>query len=470
MDASVLHSSRHQITTLLIVITLVLSFLPMLSFMTQARAAGSHTYSSPLILTFKGKPFTFVQNSAQPPSDAQCRAKTGFPCYSPQEIRRAYGVTTLINAGFAGQGQTIIIVDSFGSPTIRHDLKVFDEGYGLPDPPSFKILAPLGTVPFNPQKNPDQINWAFETTLDVEWAHSMAPKANIVLMTSPVDETEGVQGMPEFLFLLQYALAHHLGNIISQSWGATENTLFNGAGRFVLEQFEEFYQRAAQQNVTVFASSGDSGSANIDVNGKFFPFPTVIFPASSPFVTAVGGTSLFANINGAYQHEIVWNNSIGATGGGVSQVFKEPEYQENNLQQSDQSLLNDHRGLPDIAYNADPDTSILVYLSIPVPSIPPGFYRIGGTSEGSPQWAGIIADANQMAGRPLGFLNTALYKLGNSNDAGESFHDISVGNNSFGGIPGYNATSGWDLTTGWGTPRAGNLLQELIELTGGSAT
>ncbi len=174
-------------------------------------------------------------------------------------------------------------------------------------------------------------------------------------------------------------------------------------------------------------------------------------------MTAVGGTSLFANINGAYQHEIVWNNSIGATGGGVSQVFKEPEYQENNLQQSDQSLLNDHRGLPDIAYNADP-------------SIPPGFYRIGGTSEGSPQWAGIIADANQMAGRPLGFLNTALYKLGNSNDAGESFHDISVGNNSFGGIPGYNATSGWDLTTGWGTPRAGNLLQELIELTGGSAT
>jgi subtilase family serine protease len=437
----------------------------MLSFTTQTLATDSHTYSNPLILTLKGKSFTFVQNSTQPPTDAQCRAKSGFPCYSPQEMRRAYGVTPLIKAGFTGQGQTIIIIDSFGSPTIRHDLEVFDQGYGLPDPPSFKILTPLGTVPFNPQKNPDQINWAFETTLDVEWAHSMAPMANIVLMTSPVDETEGVQGMPEFLFLEQYALSHHLGKIISQSWGATENTLFSGAGKFVIDQFEEFYQRAAGQNVTIFASSGDTGSANVDVNGNFFPFPTVIYPASSPFVTAVGGTSLFASTNGVYQNEAVWNNKTGATGGGISQIFKEPVYQENNLQKSGQALLKGHRGLPDIAYNADPDTSILVYISIPVASIPPGFYAIGGTSEGSPQWAGIIADGNQLAGHPLGFLNNALYKLGNSNDAGESFHDITVGNNSFAGIPGYNATSGWDITTGWGTPRAGNLLQELIRLT-----
>src|SRR2546429_9981002 len=97
MDASVLHMARHRITTLLIVITLVLSFLPMLSFLTQAHATGSHTYSSPLIFTFKGKPFTFVQNSAQPPSYAQCRAKPGFPCYRPQAVGTAHGVTTLIH-------------------------------------------------------------------------------------------------------------------------------------------------------------------------------------------------------------------------------------------------------------------------------------------------------------------------------------------------------------------------------------
>src|SRR6266480_3124499 len=235
---------------------LVVSILPIVAATTHA--ASSQPHAKPFTIHFKGKSFSMAQASPKPPTDSQCRIHIGVPCYSPQEIRKAYGATPLLDAGFTGKGQTIVIIDSFGSPTIRHDLHVFDQGYGLPDPPSFKILAPLGTVPFNPKKIPDQINWAFETSLDVEWAHALAPEANIVLMTSPVDETEGVQGMPEFLFLEQFALAHHLGKIISQSWGATENTLFNSAGRFVLEQFEEFYQRAAQQNVTVFASSGDS--------------------------------------------------------------------------------------------------------------------------------------------------------------------------------------------------------------------
>jgi subtilase family serine protease len=131
--------------------------------------------------------------------------------------------------------------------------------------------------------------------------------------------------------------------------------------------------------------------------------------------------------------------------------------------------LNGYRGLPDIAYNADPGTPILVYLSF-LGSTNAGYYFIGGTSEGSPQWAGIIADGNQWAGRPLGFINSALYQLGNGSDAAESYHDITVGNNSQNNIPGYNATPGWDLTTGWGTPRAAKLLQELIEIPGGMAT
>src|SRR5208282_6742149 len=105
------------------------------------------------------------------------------------------------------------IIDSFGSPTIEQDLSTFDAGYGLPDPPSFTVLAPLGSVTFDPT-NSDQVGWAFETTLDVEWAHAMAPNANIVLLTSPVSQNEGVQGMPEFLFLEQYALNGHLGKII----------------------------------------------------------------------------------------------------------------------------------------------------------------------------------------------------------------------------------------------------------------
>jgi len=180
-------------------------------------------------------------------------------------------------------------VDSFGSPTIASDLATFDAGYGLPAPPSFKVLAPLGTVPFNPAV-PDQVNWAFETTLDVEWAHAMAPDASIVLLTSPVDETEGVQGLPQFNALENYALDHHLGQVISQSWGATENTLFTPAGEKVFRQFQATYARAAAMGVTVLASTGDSGSSNLEANlTTYYPFPTMNFPASSPLVTAVGG-------------------------------------------------------------------------------------------------------------------------------------------------------------------------------------
>ncbi len=463
MNLSIISHVRYRTTILLVVMALALSLLPIAGIIT--RAAGNSTSSHPFG-NFKGLHYALAQQSTRPPTDQQCLATIGFPCYSPQEIRRAYGVTPLLDAGYTGKGQTIVIIDSFGSPTIRHDLHVFDQGFGLPDPPSFQILSPLGTVPYNPKKIPDQVGWAFETSLDVEWAHAMAPGANIVLMTSPVDETQGVMGMPQFLFLEQYALDHHLGKIISQSWATTENTLFDG-GEFVLDQFESFYARADQEHVTIFASSGDSGTANPNVNGKIYPFPTVGFPASSPLITAVGGTSLYADPNGNYDHETIWNESArsgGATGGGISKFFGEPDYQQNYLPKSDQQLLNNHRGLPDIAYNADPFTGILIYISFPAPSLPPGYYIIGGTSEGSPQWAGIIADANQLAGRPLGFLNPALYELG-SGDYAENFHDIIGGNNSYAGIPGYKATPGWDPTTGWGTPKVATLVKELIEVT-----
>ncbi len=393
-------------------------------------------------------------SSLLPPTDAECRINTGNPCYSPQEIQNAYDLTPLLNAGYTGAGQTIIIIDSFGSPTIANDLSTFDAGYGLPAPPSFTVLAPLGTVPFDPSDS-DQVGWASETTLDVEWAHALAPGAGIVLLTSPVSETEGVQGLPEFLQLEQYALDHHLGKIISQSWGATENTLFDPAGLRVMADFERFYLRAALENVTILSSTGDSGSANINISGNYYPFPTVEFPASSPLVTAVGGTSLSADTNGNYQSETVWNDAHGASGGGVSQHFGEPLYQYL-LPASVQKELHHHRGIPDVAYNADPGTPILVYKSF---AGTPGYYTIGGTSEGVPQWAGIIADGNQLAGHPLGLLNLRLYLL-----RGMGFHDVTAGNNNLHGVPGYNAATGWDLATGWGSPDVSVLLPRLVKL------
>jgi len=424
-------------------------------------AAGVASPTSP-----KRMPIELAQPGTTVPTDAHCLATRGLHCYSPQQIRTAYDVTPLIRAGDTGAGQTIIIIDSFGSPTIQSDLKTFDAGYRLPPPPSFQVLSPLGTVPFDPT-NSDMVGWAEETSLDVEWSHALAPDANIVLLTSPVDETEGVQGMPQFLQLEQYALDHHLGNIISQSWGATENTLFTPAGEAVFASFEAFYLRAALQHVTVLASAGDTGSTNYELNlSTLYSSPVVGFPASSPLVTAVGGTSLTASDpDGNYESETVWNDPYGAGGGGISQVFREPNYQEAHLPSSVKKELNHHRGMPDISYNAGVVTGISVYLGFPgVPGLPAGYYIFGGTSEGSPQWAGIIADANQLAGHPLGFLNEALYRLGDSSDASTSFHDITFGDNSFNDVPGYSATPGWDLASGWGTPQAETLVTNLIKL------
>ncbi len=454
MSLSQVYKFRWRIAVALIALTLLVGMLPVMSIMTHAKGSGKQPAFS---IIYHGKSYPLLANAPKPPTDAYCRKNFGSPCYSPQEMRTAYGVNDLLNHGFDGKGQTIIIIDSFGSPTIAHDLKVFDAGYGLPDPPSLTEYAPLGKKPFDPTNN-TMVGWAVETTLDVEWAHSMAPGASIALVTSPVAETQGVQGMPQFLFLEQWALDHNLGYIISQSWATTENTLFGyPGGTQVLKSFDAFYKQAAADHVTVFGSSGDSGVANPSVKGKTYPFPTVNFPASDPYVTAVGGTTLMADTHGHYQSEVGWSGS----GGGVSQYFAEPNYQQENLNSSDQGILNGYRGLPDISYNADPNSPILIYLSF-LGSSNAGYYGIGGTSEGSPQWAGITADANQLAGHPLGFLNTALYEVGNSNKYAAAYHDVTTGNNSSGGITGYNATVGWDPVTGWGTPNATALFIDII--------
>jgi subtilase family serine protease len=398
----------------------------------------------------------------QLPSSAACLAAYGVPCYAPQDIQKAYGITPLLDAGYSGRGQTIVIIVSFGSPTIQQDLQTFDATFGLPDPPSLTVLSPLGTVPFDPT-NADQVGWAAETSLDVEWSHAMAPNAKIIVLTSPVDETQGVQGLPEFLQLEQYALDHHLGQIISQSWGTAENTLFTPAGQKVLHDFEQLYERAAEEGVTVLAAGGDGGTENVDVNGNSYPFPTVDFPASSTYVTAVGGTSLYLDANGNYQSETVWNDSSsssGASGGGVSQYFSEPLYQRF-LRRTVRNELAGHRGIPDVAFNADPNTPDWVYFGFFPDSTDNGFYFAGGTSAAAPPWAGIVADANQLRGRPLGFLNPTLYGIGAADLQSEFFHDITVGNNAYNGLPGYQATPGWDLASGWGTPNLKNLLWEL---------
>lgn len=304
-----------------------------------------------------------------------------------------------------------------------------------------------------------------ETTIDVEWSHAIAPAASIVLLTSPVDETQGIQGLPQFLQLEQYALDHQLGNIISQSWSTAENTLFNPTDEHIFGDYDALYKRAAAQHVTVLGISGDFGPTGPDVNGNFYTSPVVQFPSSSPWITTVGGTILKTDTHFNYQSETVWDAppSIYATGGGISQHYSEPNYQLQNLPATVQSELNGHRGIPDVAYNASAITSILLYFSFRGAD-KAGYYNVGGTSEGAPQWAGIIAITDQFAHRSLGFLNPALYRLGNSPLYHESFHDVTVGTNTINNVIGYDATPGWDLTTGWGTPNLGGFIKALCSL------
>ena len=372
-------------------------------------------------------------------------------CRTPYDFRVAYGVQSLIERGFTGKGQTIVDIVSYGSPTLQRDMDTFDKQFGLP-PITIKVIAPLGVAR---STNQDMAGWAGETELDVQIIHAVAPGANIVVLTSPVDETEGTIGLPQFLQLEQYALAHHLGNIISQSWGASEVTLKDAAGQQEIHQWDAFLKQATtQQGITFFASSGDNGATDyVDLKAtKLSPTPTTSFPADDPWVTSVGGTSL--ERNGTAFQEIAWDRS----GGGFSSFFATPAYQQA-LPASVQSQLKQRRGVPDVAGDADPRTGLAIYTS--------GWELGGGTSASAPLWAAFMAIADQMAGHPLGFINPALYKLATSSSYAQDFHDITIGDNTVDvndttRVQGYPAVQGWDPITGLGTPDAEKLLPGLV--------
>ena len=438
------------------------------SFAVAAGTAGSAarpappTRSGALALPAGRIQAKIVSHGAAAPTDQQCRDAFSVPCYSPQEIQHAYGLDSLLARGDNGTGQSIVIIDSFGSPTLASDLATFDADYGLQAPPSLSVLAPLGSVPFDPT-NDDMVGWAVETTLDVEWAHAMATGASIVVLTSPVSETEGVQGMPEFLALEQYALDHHLGQIFSQSWGATENTLFSPAGQQVFNSFEKLYASAALHHVTVLASSGDGGTANQDANGGIYPFPTVIFPSSSPLVTSVGGTSLYADTSGDYQSETVWNDGDdgGATGGGLSQTFGEPLYQRL-LPPATQRLLAGHRGTPDISWNADELTPILVYLGF----LGPGQQWLLHDRRHERERAAMGRPGRrpQPADPSANRVPQPLPVPARSHRARTGLPRHHGREQRLNGVPGYPATPGWDLATGWGSPDIGQFFSAIAAM------
>ena len=182
-----------------------------------------------------------------PPTTAFCEKHYGIACYQPMQVQRAYQLPSLYRRGITGKGQTIVIVDSYGSPTVTHDLAVFDQAAGLPAPPSLKIIQPAGRVP--PYRaNGNREGWAAETELDVEYAHTVAPGARILLVETPTSENEGRTGFPAIVKAEKYVIDHRLGGVISQSFSATEQS-FASPSRLL--SLRSAYTDAFRHRVTV---------------------------------------------------------------------------------------------------------------------------------------------------------------------------------------------------------------------------
>jgi subtilase family serine protease len=415
----------------------------------------------------------------QLPSLAECLQfilNNGFPltCMGPTEFRNAYDLGPLFNAGIDGHGRTIVIVDSFGSPTIQDDLAVFDQQFGLPAPPSFRIICPSGPDGTDPNAGCTEnfpfddgqaLSWAYETTLDVEVAHEMAPGANILLVTTPVSETAGVQGFPEMMAAENYVVNNNLGDVISQSFGAPEETFPTTAS---LLNLRSAYKNAARHQVSVLASTGDLGaSGGLPDLSCCYPTRVASWPASDPLVTAVGGTRIHLDGNGnRTQPDDVWND-YGASGGGPSHVFSRPDYQNNVAK-----VVGQQRGMPDISMAAYCFGPWLYENFDPNPDFR-GWLLACGTSESSPLFAGIVALADQAAGKRLGMLNERLYPLLHQKNSG--LVDVTSGNNTWifcsvncgtdqevdTTVQGFNALPGYDMASGLGTVDATLLVKAL---------
>jgi subtilase family serine protease len=373
-----------------------------------------------------------------------CQTTTPAGCYGPAQIRAAYGVDKLAaSTKVTGAGRTIVIVDAFQSPTITSDLATFDTLFGL-NAPKFNIIAPDGLTPFD-QSSADQTSWAGEISLDVEYAHSIAPGATIDLVLAKSDNDADIYSAQK------YAISHNLGDVLSQSFGEAEQCM----DPTIQKETHTLFAEAALKGITVFASSADDGAALPTCDNTSF-FKAVSTPASDPLVTGVGGTLLDADgTTGAYHSETTWNEPDfnAAGGGGVSTLYKTPIYQAG--------LGLKMRGVPDVSYNAGIDTGVLAVWSTSGQGADLVF-RFGGTSAGSPQWAGLIALADQLGGHRLSTINPELYLFAHGFLYGQLYHDVTTGDNTFHGaditIPGFAAKPGYDEATGIGTPKANTLI------------
>jgi subtilase family serine protease len=433
---------------------------PTAAALIAAPAAGSATAAPAHAAPVKAVPAVvgheLVKGVSSPLTIAQCQARWGINCYTPLQYRQAYDLKPLYRAGVTGKGRTIVIVDSFGSPTVQHDLDVYSAQFGIPS--THVQVVKWGDVPPFDPNNPDHTGWAGETTLDVEMAHAVAPDAHIVLVETGVAETEGVTGLPEMMDAEKALVDHGVGDVITQSFGATENTFpgFDKGDFSSIQNLRYAFKDAERHGVTVLASSGDGGATDAVEDGSHnYPYPVNSWPSADPLVTSIGGTQLHLDDAGDRIKPDSVYNDYGAGGGGQSHVFTRPSYQN-----SVKSVVGDRRGTPDISMAAAVDGGAWVYSSYDPKAV--GWDVYGGTSEASPLFSGIVALADQLAGHRVGDIHQALYALEKGNAKFTGIVDVNDGtNNSYDGVTGYTAVNGYDMATGVGTVDAARFVPAL---------
>jgi hypothetical protein len=360
----------------------------------------------------------------------------GIGGFIPSQIYQAYGINQVLINGAQGNGAgtTIAIVDAYSDPTITTDLQAFDKEFGLPNP-VFKVVNQTGgtTLP------PPSTDWAGEISLDVEWSHAIAPDAHILLV-------EANSSADSDLFTaVRYAEKQPNVVAVSMSFGGGE---FSGETAYDTSTFNP----STNQGLVFLASSGDHGAPPL-------------YPSASPDVLAVGGTSLYLTSTGNYSNETGWGApGDGSSTGGVSQFEKQPAYQKGVVSQWSTTM----RTTPDVSLVADPETGLDIYQTYGNSPTDP-WEVIGGTSDASPQWAGLVAITDQgralIGEAPLNntTLMPELYSLPTTSNAplaDADFHDILTGMSI--GTPDYSCTKGYDLVTGIGTPIVNNLIPTLI--------
>jgi subtilase family serine protease len=378
----------------------------------------------------------------------------GFNCYVPDQLAAAYDYPA--RSQLDGSGQTIIVVGAYRHPAALANLRTFDRLFGVPDPTPAGFLTIDGPA-VSASGSGDVNGWGVETSLDVEWAHAMAPGARIVLVQAASDDDANIAAA------LAQVIPQYPGAIISQSFGEPESL----AGEAFAELRAD-YEAATALGDTLLASAGDNGATFTSLVGTASP-TQASYPASDPLVTGVGGTEgLPAGngllVNGHYGAEQVWNEPAidSSTGGAPSALFAAPPWLRS-------ASPFKTRAVPDVAYNAAVNGGVYVIHTVESgPTAGRTFvFLVGGTSSGTPQWAAIFALANQARGLqgegPIGWANETLAKIGSQPKSRNAFHDITVGTNALDSPFGYSAGPGFDLATGWGTPDVSTLIPWLVK-------